>query len=399
MVKRCMPWLLGAALLTSIPTRVLAQANCGPFADVLASDPFCPFILEAFDNGITSGTSTTTFSPGNTVTRNQMVVFFDKGVDLTLHRGTVRTAMGKTWFPSSTSGAVVTDAGGAINDIVTDGINLWIARADSKILKVSAADRRLLETWTIPAGSPRKLGYFVGLVWIADNLGNLYYFNPSNPAGSAILALGPSAGVAVGNYPALAFDGTNIWWGNAAGATILTFSLGSTQVNGITAPSNVDGLVFDGTNMWLLLASSVLAKATLPTAAVPLPAILEALTLPGAVNPCKMLYDGSNIWFASGVASTLYVVHPTTTSPSVLPSSIILNAPVSNVVSFPYAIAFDGENVMIGGLNNGAVALYKATTQTLLGAFATGASSVLGIASEGRTFNFGDAGGTKFFQY
>jgi hypothetical protein len=95
---------------------------------------------------------------------------------------------------------------------------------------------------------------------------------------------------------------------------------------------------------------------------------------------------------------TLYVVHPTTASPTVLPSSIILNTTVPTV-SFPYATAFDGENVMIGGLNNGAVALYKATSQTLIGAFATGASSVLGIASEGRTFNFGDAGGTKFFQY
>ena len=177
MLKRCIPWLLGAALLTFIPTRVLAQANCGPFADVLASDPFCPFILEAFNNGITSGTGATTFSPNNTVTRDQMVVFFDKGVDISLHRGTVRTAMGKTWVPTSTNGGTVTDVGGAINDIVTDGINLWIARTDSKILKVSSADRRLLETWTIPSGSPRKLGYFAGLVWIADNLGNLYVFN------------------------------------------------------------------------------------------------------------------------------------------------------------------------------------------------------------------------------
>jgi hypothetical protein len=398
MLKRCIPWLLGAALLTFIPTRVLAQGNCGPFADVLASDPFCPFILEAFNNGITSGTGTTTFSPNDTVTRNQMVVFFDKGVDITLHRGTVRTAMGKTWVPTSTNGATVTDVGGAINDIVTDGINLWIARTDSKILKVSSADRRLLETWTIPSGSPRKLGYFAGLVWIADNLGNLYVFNPAGPAGSATSVL-PN-GTAAGNYPTLAFDGTNVWLANAGGANIVIIPLGGTTASSLTAPANVYGLVFDGTYMWVLLANSILAKLTPPTGASPVPATVETLTMPSAVNACKMLYDGANIWFASGVAATgtLYVVHPTTASPTVLPSSIILNTTVPTV-SFPYATAFDGENVMIGGLNNGAVALYKATSQTLIGAFATGASSVLGIASEGRTFNFGDAGGTKFFQY
>jgi hypothetical protein len=397
MLKRSIPWLLGAALLTFVPARVLAQ-NCGPFSDVLASDPFCPYILQAFNNGITSGTSATTFSPSNTVTRDQMVVFFDKGVDLALHRGTVRTAMGKTWAPTSTNGAAVTDVGGAINDIVTDGINLWMARADSKILKVSSAERRVLETWTIPTGSPRKLGIFAGLVWIADNLGNLYAFNPAGPAGAASPVL--TNGTAAGNYPTLAFDGTNVWWANAASANIVIIPLGNPTASAFSAPANVDGMVFDGTYMWVLLANSILAKTPPPTAATPVPTPVEALTIPTAVNACKMLYDGSNIWFASGVAGTgtLYVVHPTTVNPSVLPSSIILNTTVPTV-SFPYATAFDGENVMIGGLNNGAVAVYKATTQTLIGAFATGASSVLGIASEGRTFNFGDAGGTKFFQY
>jgi hypothetical protein len=154
--KQCIPWLLGAAVLTIIPTRGLAQA-CGPFTDVLASDLFCPFILEAFNNGITSGTSTTTFSPNLTVPRNQMVVFVDRGVDTTLRRGAVRTAIGKTWLPTSTNGGIGTDVAGGVRDMVTDGTFLWIARSDGKILKVNAADRRLQETWTPQANLPKKL--------------------------------------------------------------------------------------------------------------------------------------------------------------------------------------------------------------------------------------------------
>ena len=54
---------------------------------------------------------------------------------------------------------------------------------------------------------------------------------------------------------------------------------------------------------------------------------------------------------------------------------------------------------MIGGVQNGVVAVYKATNQALLGTFNTGASAVRGIASNGLSFNVGDAVGTKFFQF
>jgi hypothetical protein len=397
--RRCFPWLLGAALLTFLPTRtgkVLAQgAICGQFTDVPSSSVYCPFILQAFISGITQGTSPTTFSPGDLVSRDQMVTFFTRTMDLTLHRGTVRTAIGKTWTPSSSPGGVATDVGGAVYDVVTDGTYLWLARADGKILKVDVADRRLLETWSLASGTPRKLGVFAGQVWIADDQGRLHVFNPTGSAGSASL-LFSNTGVA-GGFPALAFDGTNVWYASSGGNKVFVYQVSNPAGLTFSPGANVDGLVFDGTNMWALLADSHLVKMTIPTPGAAVPSILETLTIPGPVNDCRMLFDGNNIWIPMGSTGTLYVVRPTLNLAS-LPSSIVKNESIPDV-GFPYVASFDGENVMIGGVNNGVVALYKATNLVRIRTFASGALGVLGIASDGRTFNIGDYLGTRFFQY
>ena len=46
-----------------------------PFNDVRESDYFYKAVLWAVENGITDGTSETTFSPTNPVTRGQMITF------------------------------------------------------------------------------------------------------------------------------------------------------------------------------------------------------------------------------------------------------------------------------------------------------------------------------------
>lgn len=393
--RRFIPCLLGAAILTIIPTRGLAQA-CGPFTDVLASDLFCPFILEAFNNGITSGTSTTTFSPNLAVPRNQMVVFVDRGVDTTLRRGAVRTAIGKTWLPTSPNGGIGTDVAGGVRDMVTDGTFLWIARSDGKILKVNAADRRLQEMWTPQANLPKKLGIFGGQVWAVDDQGGLQFFNPTLPAGTTTL-VGPT-GIPPGNFPALAFDGTNLWLGNSGSPNLALVSPTTLVSTVTTLAANIDGLVWDGANMWVLLANATILK--MAATANGTATTVETLALTGPVSDCRMVFDGSNIWIPSGggVTAFVQVVHPTTSSPSVLPSSVVYVNGVPNV-SFPYVASFDGENVMIGGVSNGVAAVYKATTFALLGTFNTGAAGIRGIASDGKSFNVGDSTGTKFFQF
>ena len=49
--------------------------NKNPFTDVHTSDYYYDAVLRAVQNGITTGTSATTFSPDATVTRAQVVTF------------------------------------------------------------------------------------------------------------------------------------------------------------------------------------------------------------------------------------------------------------------------------------------------------------------------------------
>jgi hypothetical protein len=61
--------------------------------------------------------------------------------------------------------------------------------------------------------------------------------------------------------------------------------------------------------------------------------------------------------------------------------------------------SFDSEHIMIGGLNNGTVALYQATNLARIRTFPSGATGVRGIASNGVTFNLGDSNLTKIYQF
>src|SRR5215471_13604816 len=69
-----------------------ALGACGPFSDV-AADAFCPFVLEIFYLGITTGTTATTYSPADNVTRLQMAAFLSRSVDGVLKRGSRRAAL------------------------------------------------------------------------------------------------------------------------------------------------------------------------------------------------------------------------------------------------------------------------------------------------------------------
>src|SRR5215813_4819626 len=75
---------------------------CGPFTDV-AADVFCPFVLEIFYLGITTGTTATTYDPTSPVSRLQMAAFLSRTVDRTLQRAGRRAALGQFWTPQNAS--------------------------------------------------------------------------------------------------------------------------------------------------------------------------------------------------------------------------------------------------------------------------------------------------------
>jgi hypothetical protein len=72
---------------------------CGPFTDV--SDPaFCPFVLEIFTLGITTGTTPTTYDSASGVTRLQMSALLSRTVDRSLQRSGRRAALNQFWTPT-----------------------------------------------------------------------------------------------------------------------------------------------------------------------------------------------------------------------------------------------------------------------------------------------------------
>ena len=78
MKRKLLSSLLAALLLT---TALLIPAGAAdPFSDVSSSDPYYDAVLWALDQGVTTGTSATTFSPDRTCTRGQVVTFLWRAV-------------------------------------------------------------------------------------------------------------------------------------------------------------------------------------------------------------------------------------------------------------------------------------------------------------------------------
>src|SRR5262249_20470779 len=96
------PLLLGLlavrAVLAGGAVRIV-QDQCGPFTDVTPA--FCPYILELYYLGVTAGTSATTFSPDDPLTRGQGAVFVAKGLNQALARSSRRAALGQWWTAAS----------------------------------------------------------------------------------------------------------------------------------------------------------------------------------------------------------------------------------------------------------------------------------------------------------
>src|SRR4029078_8856378 len=68
---------LAAALLAGAGSALLGVG--GAFTDVSAAG-FCPFVLEVFTLGITTGTTPTTYDPASPVSRLQMAAFLSRSV-------------------------------------------------------------------------------------------------------------------------------------------------------------------------------------------------------------------------------------------------------------------------------------------------------------------------------
>src|SRR6478672_6772587 len=104
-------WALAAAVFVGGAANA-AFAVCGPFSDV-SDATFCPFVLEIFTLGITTGTTPTTYDPASAVSRLQMAAFLSRSVDGVLRRGSRRAALDQFWTTQAATSLGSTTVGTA----------------------------------------------------------------------------------------------------------------------------------------------------------------------------------------------------------------------------------------------------------------------------------------------
>jgi len=369
--RRCL------ALLSVLLTLLLAGSTgallgvCGPFTDV-AADAFCPFVLEIFYLGITTGTTATTYDPSSNVGRLQMAAFLSRAVDGVLKRGSHRAVLDRFWMPQNSTVLGITTLGAAATEHLRfDGADVWVGGFNSNtVSRVRGSDGRLLETWT-GAGNAAGIRVAMGRVVIVgqQSPGKLYSIDPTQVAGVVTTVVSTLPAFPIG----LAFDGGRFWTANNGSASVSIVTPGTsipwtvtTVTTGFSAPI---AALFDGTSIWVTDGPNLLLK--LDSAG----AILQTVTV--SVTPQYPVYDGSNLWVPASGSGTVSVVRAS--------SGAVLLTLTGNGLSSPIEAAFDGERVLVTNPFANAVSLFKAADLSTLGSVSI-AGGPWGTCSDGTGF-------------
>jgi len=360
---------IALALAAGASTGLLA--TCGPFTDE-AADAFCPFVLEIFYLGITTGTTPTTFDPTSNVSRLQMAAFLSRTVDGALKRGSRRAALDQFWTTQNSTVMGLTTVGLDPVLLASDGADVWCANlGDASVSRVRASDGKLLETWTGATGAWGVLSA-MGKIFVTGtgSPGKLYRIDPAAPAG-AVTTVASNLGV---NAEGIAFDGTRIWITNVSSSSVSIVTPGPTipwTATTVTAGfTSADGVVFDGSSIWIV-DNSFLRKVD------PSGAILQSVTLGGSdgANP---VFDGSNIWVPVATPGGISVVRAS--------SGALLATLTGNGLGSVRSAAFDGQRVMVVSENNATLSLWKAADLTPISFVQLDLLHPIGSCSDGINF-------------
>ncbi|HKA36093.1 MAG TPA: S-layer homology domain-containing protein [Thermoanaerobaculia bacterium] len=366
--------LFAAGLAIGVGAGGVLLGNCGPFTDV-AADVFCPFVLEIFYLGITTGTTATTYDPASNVSRLQMAAFLSRTVDSTLKRGSRRTALDQFWTTQNATVLGMTTLPSGPLLAASDGADLWVSSFGGVAFRIRGSDGRLLETWSGGGGDLYGILPAIGRVFAvsATTPGKLLRIDPSQPAGAMSIVASN-----LGDTPGgLAFDGSRFWSANG-GAT------GSVSIitPGATIPWTVTtvttgfqrpfGILYDGANIWVTdNTAGRLLKLDAGGA------VLQTVTV--GTSPNFPVFDGSNIWIPHSGSAFLSVVRAS--------SGAVIGTPSDNGINNSIAAAFDGQRILTTNLAGGTVSLWKAADLTALGFFPVGAANVpYGTCSDGIQF-------------
>ena len=358
---------------------------CGPFTDV-AADSFCPFVLEIFTLGITTGTSPTTYDPTSGVNRLQMAAFLSRSVDGVLKRGSHRAALGQFWTPQNETVLGLTTVAFAPRLPRSDGLDVWVPNnGGASVSRVRGTDGRLLETWT-GANGAYDVRVAMGRIFVvgATAPGSLYRIDPSQAAGAVTTIASNLGDSSIG----IAFDGSRIWTANN-GASVSIVTPGATipwTVTTVTTGFSVPmGILYDSANIWVTDQSAKTLQKLDSAGAV-------LLTVTVGSFPQVPAFDGANIWVPNLSSNSVSVVRAS--------NGTILQTLTGTGLSSPQAAAFDGQRVLVTNGGGDSVSLWKSADLTSLGSFSTGAGTApLGVCSDGVSFWIAMHGASKIARF
>jgi hypothetical protein len=369
----------------------LAQEPCGgqlypfPYTDVSGvGAPFCPGIMEAYVTGVSKGTTPTTFSPNNNVTRVQMTTFLQRSLDQGLTRASRRAAFNQWWTPQNSNAMQMIAIGGIGQFCAADGGTIWVTNYGN-VLQIDASTGKVLGTWT---GANNSAGIVVaaGKVFVGadDNAtvttSSLYVIDPTEPPGPLT-----AVSTNVGELPlGMAFDGTHVWTANNTSSVSIIDPTSpytvTTVSTGFVSPA---GIVFDGAHIWVTDNEANALYKLSPTGAI-------QQTVTTGVFPEYPAFDGTNIWVPNYTDSTITVVQASTGN---IVATIV--GDLTNNVNNPFQASFDGERILVTNFNSGTVSIFKAADLSFIANVAAGVR-LGGVCNDGISFWLVSDTGTLF---
>jgi hypothetical protein len=372
------------ASLTILSSRMQADTgNCGgvtitlPFTDVMGNAFLCQ-IAGAYFSGLTNGTTATTFSPTQNVTREQMAAFTTRTLDQSLKRGSQR-AVTKKWFtPQDANSLGLTEVGDIPQQVEFDGADLWVTHsASSNVMRIRPGDGKLLDTWT-GAANLNNIIAAMGRIFITggtDPGGSLYMIDPTQPAGFVT-----NLTTSLGEFSSgIAFDGLRIWTANFGSISIVTLNpIAVTTVStGFNTPR---GMLYDGANIWVTDQSAGTLLKLNSNGSI-------AQTINAGNSPKFPVFDGTNIWVPNFHSDTVTVVRVKDAVGNPLATAFVLATLTGNGQNEPTTAAFDGERILVTNNVGDRVSLWKAADLTPLGSVSTGiGTDPNGACSDGLNF-------------
>jgi hypothetical protein len=350
-----------------------------PFTDVPAANGFFCQIASAFFSGLSNGTTATTYSPSDPVTREQMAAFVSRTLEQSIRRNNLRAVTKKWYLPRDLTGITLTVVDSQPDALEFDGTDIWVANV-ATIQRLRTSDGQILQTFT-EVTSVQELVAAGGRIFATGdgNPGRLYFIDPTAGAGPVSTLLN--------NLPAnptgIAFDGARVWTANASGSvSIITINPpnATNMAAGFTRPQ---GILFDGANMWVTDAGqSRLLKLDANGN------VVQSIPVGSVGNtPRHMVFDGINIWVSNNTTSSITVVRVKDTQGNALATPFVLATLTGNGLDRPNAIAFDGERILVANGFAATVSLFKAADLTPLGSIQTGINTFpSGACSDGMNF-------------